>query len=43
MVKNGLIKVTYCDTNLMLADGFTKALVGVKHQEFVKNVGFVGR
>jgi hypothetical protein len=39
--KKGLLKVEHCDTDLMLADGFTKALVGIKHQRFVKSVGFV--
>ena len=37
----GVINVVYCETDLMVADGFTKALVGIKHQTFMKNVGFI--
>lgn len=38
-VKNRLLEVVYISTKEMKADGFTKALDGLKHREFVKMMG----
>jgi hypothetical protein len=40
-VQKGRIKVTWIDTNSMIADGMTKTLSAQKHQEFVKMLNLV--
>jgi hypothetical protein len=38
-VENGSIELSYVPTNQMAADGFTKPLLGPKHQAFISQLG----